>query len=176
VRLTGTIPLADAQFATLQKGIWLNALITAVIVVIVLWLALRSVRIVAAVLATVFVGLVATAALGLLLAGAFNPISVAFAMLFVGLGADFAIQFSVRYRAQRHELHDLNSALVDGARYVGPPLTLAALAAAAGFLSFVPTDYGTDRRRRHAGGLLRQHDAAAGPAVAVQAAARAATD
>jgi uncharacterized protein len=141
VRLTGTIPLADAQFATLQKGIWLNALITAVIVVIVLWLALRSVRIVAAVLATVFVGLVATAALGLLLAGAFNPISVAFAMLFVGLGADFAIQFSVRYRAQRHELHDLNRALVDGARYVGPPLTLAALAAAAGFLSFVPTDY-----------------------------------
>jgi uncharacterized protein len=141
VRLTGAVPLADAQFATLQQGVWLNALITAAIVVIVLWLALRSVRIVAAVLVTIFVGLVATAALGLLLVGAFNPISVAFAMLFVGLGADFAIQFSVRYRAQRHELHDLNTALVDGARYVGPPLTLAALAAAAGFLSFVPTDY-----------------------------------
>jgi uncharacterized protein len=141
VRLTGPIPLADAQLATLQKGLWLNGAITAAIVLIVLWLALRSVRIVLAVVVTIFVGLVATAALGLLLAGAFNPISVAFAMLFVGLGADFAIQFSVRYRAQRHELHDLNAALVDGARYVGPPLTLAALAAAAGFLSFVPTDY-----------------------------------
>jgi uncharacterized protein len=141
VRLTGTIPLADAQFSTLRQGVWLNALVTAAIVVIVLWLALRSVRIVLAVLVTISVGLVATAALGLLLIGAFNPISVAFAMLFVGLGADFAIQFSVRYRAQRHELHDLNTALVDGARYVGPPLTLAALAAAAGFLSFVPTDY-----------------------------------
>jgi len=141
VRLTGTIPLADAQFATLQQGLWLNALITAAIVVIVLWLALRSMGIVLAVLVTIFVGLVATAALGLLLVGAFNPISVAFAMLFVGLGADFAIQFSVRYRAQRHELHNLNAALVDGSRYVGPPLTLAALAAAAGFLSFVPTDY-----------------------------------
>jgi uncharacterized protein len=141
VRLTGTVPLADAQFATLQEGVWLNALVTAAIVIVVLWLALRSVRIVLAVLMTIFVGLVATAALGLLLVGAFNPISVAFAMLFVGLGADFAIQFSVRYRAQRHELHDLNTALVDGARYVGPPLTLAALAAAAGFLSFVPTDY-----------------------------------
>jgi hopanoid biosynthesis associated RND transporter like protein HpnN len=141
VHLTGPIPLADAQLATLQKGLWLNAAITAAIVLIVLWLALRSVRIVLAVVVTIFVGLVATAALGLLLAGAFNPISVAFAMLFVGLGADFAIQLSVRYRAQRHELHDLNAALVDGARYVGPPLTLAALAAAAGFLSFVPTDY-----------------------------------
>src|SRR6185437_10786445 len=48
---------------------------------------------------------------------------------------------SVRYRAQRHELNELGPALVDGARYVGAPLTLAALAAAAGFLSFVPTDY-----------------------------------
>jgi len=141
VHLTGTIPLADAQFATLQSGLWLNSIITAAIVIIVLWLALRSVRIVLAVMVTIFVGLVATAALGLLLVGAFNPISVAFAMLFVGLGADFAIQFSVRYRAQRHQLHELNSSLVDGARYVGPPLTLAALAAAAGFLSFVPTSY-----------------------------------
>ncbi len=141
VRLTGPIPLADAQLATLQQGLWLNSIITAAIVLIVLYLALRSVRIVLAVVITIFVGLVATAALGLLLAGAFNPISVAFAMLFVGLGADFAIQFSVRYRAQRHELHELNPALADGARYVGAPLTLAALAAAAGFLSFVPTNY-----------------------------------
>ena len=141
VRLTGPVPLADAQFATLQQDVWLNAIVTAAIILIVLWLALRSVRIVLAVIITIFVGLVATAALGLLLAGAFNPISVAFAMLFVGLGADFAIQYSVRYRAQRHELHELGPSLVDGARYVGAPLTLAALAAAAGFLSFVPTDY-----------------------------------
>jgi hopanoid biosynthesis associated RND transporter like protein HpnN len=141
VHLTGTIPLADAQLATLQQGVWLNAIITAAIVVIVLWLALRSARIVLAILVTIFVGLVATTALGLLLVGAFNPISVAFAMLFVGLGADFAIQFGVRYRAQRHALHDLAASLVDGARYVGLPLTLAALAAAAGFLSFAPTDY-----------------------------------
>ena len=141
VRLTGAIPLADAQFATLQQGLWLNSLVTAAIVLIVLWLALRSVRIVLAVVVTIFVGLVTTAALGLLLAGAFNPISVAFAMLFVGLGADFAIQFSVRYRMQRHQLNELKPALVDGARYVGAPLTLAALAAAAGFLSFVPTNY-----------------------------------
>jgi hopanoid biosynthesis associated RND transporter like protein HpnN len=141
VRLTGPIPLADAQFATLHQDVWINAIVTAAIILIVLWLALRSVRIVLAVIITIFIGLVATAALGLLMAGAFNPISVAFAMLFVGLGADFAIQFSVRYRQQRYELRELAPALVDGARYVGMPLTLAALAAAAGFLSFVPTSY-----------------------------------
>ena len=141
VRLTGPTPLADAQFASLQEGLWLNSIVTAAIILIVLWLALGSLRIVLAVCVTIFVGLVATAALGLLLVGALNPISVAFAMLFVGLGADFAIQFSVRYRAQRHVLKELAPSLVDGARFVGPPLTLAALAAAAGFLSFGPTSY-----------------------------------
>ena len=94
-----------------------------------------------AVCLTILIGLVITAAAGLALVGAFNPISVAFAVLFVGLGADFAIQFSVRYRAQRHEKVDLKSALIGAARLVGAPLTLVALAAAAGFLSFVPTDY-----------------------------------
>jgi predicted RND superfamily exporter protein len=77
----------------------------------------------------------------LALVGALNPISVAFAVLFVGLGADFAIQFSVRYRAERHTLLGLHQALLHAARRVGMPLTLAAAAAAAGFLSFLPTDY-----------------------------------
>ncbi len=141
LHLTGTIPLADAEFATLQQGVLLNSVITGLIILFVLWLALRSARIVLAVVIAIFIGLVATAALGLLLVGAFNPISVAFAMLFVGLGADFAIQFSVRYRTERHESGVLNLSLSNGARYVGPPLTLAALAAAAGFLSLVPTNY-----------------------------------
>ena len=141
VGLTGSVPLADQQLSTLNQDVGLNFALTGIIIVTVLWLALRSMRIVAAVCLTILIGLVITAAAGLLLAGAFNPISVAFAVLFVGLGADFAIQYSVRYRAQRHEKVDLKSALVGAARLVGAPLTLAALAAAAGFLSFVPTNY-----------------------------------
>jgi uncharacterized protein len=141
LRLTGTVALADLQFSTLHEGVALNFAVTGLIIIVVLWLALRSIRIVVAVSICIFVGLLATAALGLLLAGSFNPISVAFAVLFVGLGADFAIQYSVRYRAQRHELHDLKPSLIGAARLVGAPLMLAALAASAGFLSFVPTDY-----------------------------------
>jgi hopanoid biosynthesis associated RND transporter like protein HpnN len=73
--------------------------------------------------------------------GALNLISVAFAVLFIGLGVDFGIQFSVRYRAERHDVDALNPALLNTAKYVGAPLTLAAAATAAGFLSFLPTDY-----------------------------------
>src|SRR5262249_28198006 len=53
----------------------------------------------------------------------------------------FGIQFTVRYRAERHEIDDVKVALLNTARYVGAPLTLAATATAAGFLSFLPTDY-----------------------------------
>jgi hopanoid biosynthesis associated RND transporter like protein HpnN len=106
-----------------------------------LWLALRSPRIILAVIITLFVGLSLTAAIGLAMVGALNMISVAFAVLFVGLGVDFGIQFAVRYRAERHDVPKLNSALTRAAEKIGVPLTLAAAAVAAGFMSFLPTHY-----------------------------------
>ena len=87
----------------MQEGIALNSVVTGVIVLVILWLALRSIRLVAAVAVNIAVGLTITAAGGILMVGALNPISLAFAVLFVGLGADFAIQYTVRYRAERHE-------------------------------------------------------------------------
>ena len=85
------------------------------------------------------VGLPITAALGLLLVGAFNLISVYFAVLFVGIGVDFGIQYSVRYRAERHEIDDLREALAAG----GPARRRAADAGGAGDrgrLPLVPAD------------------------------------
>jgi uncharacterized protein len=139
--LTGPVIISDNEFAGVQEGVALNGVVTGLIVLVILWLALRSVRLVAAVAINIAVGLTITAAGGILMVGALNPISLAFAVLFVGLGADFAIQYTVRYREERHETEDLDQALIDAAKWVGIPLTLAAGAAAAGFLSFTPTAY-----------------------------------
>ncbi len=141
VRLTGSVPMGDQEFATVEQGAVVNGIGTVVVVLIILWLALKSARIISAVFINLFVGLSITAALGLVMVDALNMISVAFAVLFVGLGVDFAIQFSVRYRAERHKVADLHEALALAADHVGVPLTLAAAAVAAGFLSFLPTDY-----------------------------------
>jgi hypothetical protein len=73
--------------------------------------------------------------------GSFNLLSVAFAVLFVGLGVDFGIQFSVRYRSERFKDDNLPAALAMAAHHVAVPLSLAAMATAAGFMSFLPTDY-----------------------------------
>jgi hopanoid biosynthesis associated RND transporter like protein HpnN len=141
VRLTGPIALADEEFATVKQGAFINTSLTIFAVLIILWLALRSMKIIAAVFISLMVGLAMTAAVGLMMVEALNLISVAFAALFVGIGVDFGIQFSVRYRAERHQQPDLRKALLRTAATVGAPLTLAAAATAAGFMSFLPTHY-----------------------------------
>jgi hopanoid biosynthesis associated RND transporter like protein HpnN len=141
LRLTGPVPMADEEFATIKENAGLNATVTIAIVLFILWLALRWFRIIFAVFVCLVVGLAATAAAGMLMVGTLNLISVYFAVLFVGLGVDFGLQFSVRYRAERHEVDNLHEALLRSGRRAGAPLTLAALATAAGFLSFTPTDY-----------------------------------
>jgi hopanoid biosynthesis associated RND transporter like protein HpnN len=141
VRLTGPIPLSDEEFAVMRESAPVDVVLTTVAVLIILWLALRSARIIFACFIALVVGLAATAALGLLMLGALNLISIAFAVLFIGLGVDFGLQFSVRYRAERHELDDLGGALHNTGANIGAQLTLAATAVALGFLSFLPTDY-----------------------------------
>ncbi len=141
VRLTGAVPIADDEFGTLREGAALNGAITIAVVLFILWLALKSYRIIVAVAVNLFVGLAITAAIGLMMVGSLNLISIAFAVLFVGLGVDFGLQYSVRYRAERHDCADLCQALVRAGARAGAPLTLAAAAVAAGFFSFLPTDY-----------------------------------
>src|SRR6202035_4781818 len=122
-------------------GAFLNGVVTLAVVLLILWLALQSYRIILAAAINLAVGLAITAAVGLALVGSLNLISVAFAVLFVGLGVDFGLQFSVRYRNERHEISDLRAALRRAGERAGAPLPPAAAATAAGFLSFLPTDY-----------------------------------
>jgi hopanoid biosynthesis associated RND transporter like protein HpnN len=141
VRLTGDVPLSDEEFATLTDRAWLMAGAMMAGVLATLWLALRSFKVIIAILATLVAGLALTMGLGLVFIGVFNIISIAFIALFVGLGVDFGIQFSVRYRAERFQYPELAKALCHTGRTVGLPLALAAAATAVGFFSFLPTSY-----------------------------------
>ncbi len=141
IRLTGPVPMADEEFATVSEGAVENAILSFVLVGVLLWMALRSWRLIWPLLVLIIVGLVWTAGFGLLLVGSYNPLSIAFAVLFIGLGVDFGIQYAVQYRAERASLPELRPALEQAARVAGPGMTLAALAVTLSFLSFWPTDY-----------------------------------
>jgi hopanoid biosynthesis associated RND transporter like protein HpnN len=141
VELTGKVPMNDDQFSVIRHSAVRDTLTAVLGVLIILWLALRSWKIIAAVFFSLMVGLAVTAALGLVLVTSFNLISIALFVLFVGLGVDFGIQFSVRYRAERYEYPDLYEALRSAARKAGDPLALAATATAVAFFAFMPTSY-----------------------------------
>ena len=141
VRLTGPVPLADEEFGTLaQRAVLIASLATGAII-LMLWFAVRSPWLIASILVTTLVGLLTATALGLALFHQFNVISVAFIPLFVGMGMDLGIQFSVRYRAERGTGENVRAALTATGRTMGKSLTLAAAAIGAGFLAFTPTAY-----------------------------------
>ena len=170
VRLTGPVPIANEEFATVQDGAIVNGIGTVLVVLVILWMALHSPKIIFAVFVNLFIGLSITTALGLMMVGSLNLLSIAFAVLFVGLGVDFGIQYSVRYRSERFKNDDLAQALERAAERSAVPLSLAAMATAAGFLCFLPTDYkGISELGKIAGvGMLiaftYQHHGAAGVA------------
>jgi len=141
IHITGDVALNDEQFATVSQGIWVSMTVSVVLVSLLLFGALKSVRMATAIMLTLIVGLLGTAAFATATVGKLNLISVAFAVLFVGIAVDFGIQFSVRYRVQRNRIDDFGEALRGTGRLVGPALVLAALAAASGFFSFLPTAY-----------------------------------
>ncbi|NIJ07769.1 hypothetical protein FHS31_001379 [Sphingomonas vulcanisoli] len=141
VRLTGTVPLSDEEFASLADHWWVVAGAMVAAMLGTLWLATRSLRVTATILLSTVMGLIVTTALGLAAVGRLNLISVAFIPLFVGLGVDFGIQLAVRFQAERHGGADRATAITEAAVRLGPALLLAAGAVCLGFLAFLPTDY-----------------------------------
>ena len=140
VRITGSVALADEEFASAAHGAVIGLVASTLVVVLWLAMAVRTWRLVLPILCALFAGLLLTTAFATLTVNPLNLISVAFAILFVGIAVDFAIQFSVRFReqAQHAELHD---ALEVTARRSGKQILVAAGATSAGFLAFVPTDF-----------------------------------
>ena len=141
LRLTGPVALSDEEFASLTDRAGLIAAASIFLLCLSIFLAVRSLRLVLAILVTLAVGLIWTGAFAAAAIGTLNLISVAFGVLFSGLAVDFGIQFSVRYRDCRHRLGDLAPALRAAAAGMSTALPLAAATTAVGFYAFVPSAY-----------------------------------
>jgi predicted RND superfamily exporter protein len=73
--------------------------------------------------------------------GHLNLISVAFGVLFIGLGIDYGIQYFLRYRELIASGQKYHEAMVGTARGLGISLLVCTVAVAIGFYSFLPTPY-----------------------------------
>ncbi|MGH0033211.1 MAG: MMPL family transporter, partial [Myxococcota bacterium] len=141
VRVTGDVALSYEEMGVVKSQATLAGVGSLVCVGVILFAGLRQARLVFAVLLNLIVGLVYTAGFTALAVGHFNMISVAFAVLFIGLGVDFGIHLCVRYRELLGEGEDHVSSLRESARDVGSSLVLCAVTTSIGFFAFVPTEF-----------------------------------
>ena len=140
VRLTGGVTLAYEELQSVSRGAGLAGLLSLLAVTLVLIIGLRSFWTLLASLVTLLVGLSLTASFAALAIGELNMISVAFAVLYIGLGVDFAIHYCLKYQEDLQWLAQDQALLASGHSMVGS-LSLCALTTAVGFYAFVPTDY-----------------------------------
>ena len=141
VRLTGSAALAEEELESVEEGMGLAAILSLFLVAVLLSVGLGSPRLTIATVLTLVCGLIMTAAFAFAVVGELNLISVAFAVLFIGLSVDFGIHFALRYREALIGGRTQDAALGEAAAGVGGALTLCAVAASIGFFSFLPTDY-----------------------------------
>jgi len=141
VRLTGGAALAyeelqSVSFATQNAGIGALLLVT-----LIMFIGLRSLWLTLGTLAALILGLIFTAAFATFAVGQLNLISVAFAVMYIGLGADYAIYLCLRYAELAQLEPDRRDALKGAVFHVGGSLTLCTITTSIGFFAFIPTDY-----------------------------------
>jgi hopanoid biosynthesis associated RND transporter like protein HpnN len=106
---------------------------------IVLLIGLGSPRLVISTLFTLIMGLVWTACFASVAVGHLNLMSVAFAVLYIGLSVDYAIHFCLRYKELLQQATPHVMALRQTAEDIGGSLALCSVTTAIGFYAFIPT-------------------------------------
>ncbi len=143
VRLTGRTPLTLDELASILFNIETAGIISVLAIILVLGLGIRSWRIIAMIMTTLFVGISWSFGWAAISVGELNMISAAFAVLFLGISVDFSIHVALRYREELRKINgrDPSEAMRTTIRGAGGAVSLCGIATAIGFLSFVPTDY-----------------------------------
>ncbi len=141
VRITGGLAMSDEELRTVSSGAERAATFALLGVFIVLLVGLGSLRMVLITVLTLLVGLLWTAAFAAAAIGHLNMISVAFAVLYIGLGVDYAVHFALRYLELRGQQQSHAQALDRTAGDVGVSIALCALTTGAGFFAFIPTSF-----------------------------------
>jgi len=141
IRMTGETALEHEELESVTKGATFSGLLSLVLVFVVQWIGLRSIRLLITTYIVLVMGLILTAGFAAITVGHLNVISIAFASLYIGLGVDYAIHICLHYREGKADGLSNSEAILISIRDVGSSLFLCALATAIGFFAFIPTDY-----------------------------------
>lgn len=139
--ITGDPALRADELAAVTSGIEISFLISFLSVGVLLLICYRSIALAVTTLTSLVATIVFTAAFAAVAIGELNLVSVAFTVLLVGLGLDFAIHLILHLQERRAGGEDLAHSLKGSVHEVGPALVLAALTTTLGFFAFIPTKF-----------------------------------
>jgi len=141
MQVTGRVALRHEEMQSLIAGAGLAGTLALFAVSVILLIGFRSVRLSVIVLATLGLGLTLTAGFTALAVVNVNPISMAFVVLYIGLGANYAAHFLFRYREIAHSGGATPASIHSTGRFLLRPLLLSTFTTALGFFAFVPTGF-----------------------------------
>lgn len=141
VRITGDVALSFEEMEVVKSQAAASGIGSLLLVAVLLVGGLRSARMVLSTLATLIVGLVLTVGFTAVTIGHYNMISAAFAVLYIGLGVEFAIHLLMRLQEILAHGQSYERAMRETARDVGTSLALSATTTAIGFFAFVGTEF-----------------------------------
>ncbi len=142
VWLTGEAAMNAEEFSTITKGAVVAGVLSFLIVTGVVLIGLPSRRLLLAVVPLIVIGFALNAGFATISVGSLNMISVAFAVLFIGLGVDYAIHFLLRWAEETRIIpNDAPRPLARAAAATGPALAMSAATTVLAFLAFWPTDF-----------------------------------
>ena len=141
VQLTGEAALNAEEFDAVTKGAALAGALSFTLVTLTVLIGFPSIVLVLPAVALILLGFLINAGFAALSVGTLNMISVAFAVLFVGLGIDYAVHVILRFAEQRAQGADGKQAAVSAISSISVPLGLCTLTSSLAFLAFTPTDF-----------------------------------
>ena len=139
--ITGDPALRVEELESVTTGIGLSMLLSLILVSFLLLICYRSITMAVLTLVGLIITLVLTSAFAAAFIGELNLVSVAFTVLLVGLGLDFAIHLLLHIQERRADGQSNDEAIKGALHEVGPALAIAAPTTALAFLSFVPTEF-----------------------------------
>ncbi len=141
VRITGETAMMNDEITESLAGMSTAGQISVVLIFIILWLGIRTKRIITGVFMMLFAGTLFSMVFTLLVFKEFNTLSLVFVVMLFGLGIDFAVHFALRVMEEMGQGADVYQSGMVATQETGVALGLCAMTTVIAFTSFIPTDY-----------------------------------
>jgi len=141
VRVSGEPVMNYEEISAVATQSWQVAVVSTVLFAATVVFALRSARIVLALVGSLIVSLICSNGIAAFVVKDLNTISAAFNVLIVGLGGEFGIHLAMRFIELVSRGRHRSEALIEAAQSTGGSLLSSAVTTSIGFFIFLLTDF-----------------------------------